>query len=145
MVGRFSLWKSLDPWRFLRWQVGNWHSHMAGSSLAIEFKEMTDDLIPSERIRQSIGREDRLVEDTVGIFEPSAFAGSAKVVELGESTALEVGFGDGRFAGGGFWVEPVVTQAEEFASGVGDGFDARVFAFGGFGSGRPRKGEGQKA
>ena len=116
---------------------------VAGGALVVEGEEVGEDLLGGEGLTikfqgPAVGGEDGLVEGAVGVFQPGAFAGGAEVVELGEGAVFEVGFGGvGR-------VEPGVAKADEFSGGVGDGFDAGVFGFGGFGAGRPRKGKVSK-
>lgn len=103
----------------------------------VQGKQVGENLLGGEVGAPPIGAEHRFVERAVGVFQPGAFAGGAEVVELGEGAGFQVVFGDGRFAGRGLRVEPVVAEADEFAGGVGDGFDARVFGFGRLRSGDP--------
>jgi hypothetical protein len=87
---------------------------LGGGSLVVEGEEVGEDLLGGEGLtinfqRPAVDGEDGLVEGALGVREP----GGALVVEVGEGALLEVGFGDGRFAGRGFWVEPVVAQGDE--------------------------------
>jgi hypothetical protein len=95
---------------------------MAGSSLDIEREKMTEYLIRSKRMCQTVGNEDRAIKRLVGLFEPRG----AIVVEVGEGAIFQLGGVDiGR-------VEPGVAQADEFADGITNGLDVWVFSFGRF-------------
>jgi len=76
----------------------------------VEGEEVAEDLLGGQVGWPAVGGKDGLVEGAVGVFQPGALAGGAQVVELGEGAGFEVGFGDGRLAGRGFWVEPGVAS-----------------------------------
>jgi hypothetical protein len=96
-----------------------------GGALVVEGQEAGEDLLGGEGVGPGVGGEDGLVEGAVGVVEP----GGALVVEVGEGALFEVFFWRvGR-------VEPSVAETDEGAGGFGDGVDAGVLFFGGFGAG----------
>jgi hypothetical protein len=74
---------------------------LCGGALVVEGEEVAEYLLSGEVGGPAVGAEDGIVEGAVGVFQPGAFSCGAEVVELGEGSVLEVGFRDGRFAGGG--------------------------------------------
>jgi hypothetical protein len=104
----------------------------------VQGEEAGQDLLGGEVSGPAVGGEHGLVEGAMSVFQPGAFAGGTEVVELGEGAVFQISFGNWRLAGCGLRVKPVVAEADEFAGGVGDGFDARVLSFRGFGSRRLR-------
>src|SRR5271154_6866869 len=79
--------------------------------------------------RPAVGRENCLVEGAMRVRQPFG----ALVVEVGQSALTQF------FIGSVGRVQPCVAETDEFAGGVGDGFNARGLVLGGFGSGWPRK------
>ena len=88
----------------------------------VEGEETGEYLLGGEVGGPAVGGEDGFVEGAVGVGEP----GGTLVVEVGEGAFFQVGCGD---VG---WVEPRVTETDEFAGGFGDGADGGGFGFGGF-------------
>jgi hypothetical protein len=107
-----------------------------GGSLVVEGEEASEDFVAGEVGGPAVGGKDSLVEGAMGVIEPSALAFVAQVVEVGEGAVLQLLGLDLR------WVEPGIAEADEFAGGVGDGFDAVILLFGGLGSRRPGEGKG---
>jgi hypothetical protein len=108
---------------------------LGGGALVIQGQEAGEDFVFGEVGGPTVGGEYGFVEGAMGVGEPFG----ALIVEVGEGALLEDGLGGVRR------VEPDVTKANEFAGGVGDGFDAWVFGLGGLGAWRPREAKCFKA
>ena len=101
----------------------------------VQGEEAGEDFFLGEVGGPAVGGEDGFVEGLVGVGEP----GGSQIIEVGEGAFGKfVRIDVGR-------IEPGVAEADEFAGGVGDGFDARVGFFAWLGPGRPGEWEGIEA